>query len=122
MSRIVQFELPAKDPESCQAFYSQVFGWEFRHWAEGNCWLTKTGKDELPGINGVMVRKQPGHEILSQTLLVKDLDQVARAILDHGGEVLTEKQLIPDVGWVIYFKDTEGNVMGALEADPYAKQ
>ena len=38
-----------------------------------------------------------------------------------GGTVALPKMAIPGIGWLGYFKDTEGNIFGAMQADPGAK-
>jgi predicted enzyme related to lactoylglutathione lyase len=49
------------------------------------------------------------------------VDAVARAVEAHGGTILIPRTLIPTVGHLIFFRDTEGNVMGAMQYDPDAR-
>ena len=51
------------------------------------------------------------------TIGVKDVDETAAAVEKHGGKVVMPKFQIPGVGWVVFFKDTEGNVVGAIRFD-----
>jgi predicted enzyme related to lactoylglutathione lyase len=39
----------------------------------------------------------------------------------NGGELLTDKMAVPMVGYLVYFKDPDGNIFGAMESDPSAK-
>jgi predicted enzyme related to lactoylglutathione lyase len=41
-------------------------------------------------------------------------------VLDHGGEVVLEKQPIPGVGYQAYFKDNSGIIIGLHQADANA--
>jgi predicted enzyme related to lactoylglutathione lyase len=42
-----------------------------------------------------------------------DIDGMLARVLEAGGEVTREKQFMgPMVGWIAYFKDTEGNRIG----------
>jgi len=52
---------------------------------------------------------------------VPDVEAIAAAVTKHGGKVTMPKALIPTVGWVIRFFDTEGNVVCAGQFDPNAK-
>ena len=46
MSRVIHFEIHADNPERAIAFYSGLFGWQFKKW-EGPMlyWLITTGPD-----------------------------------------------------------------------------
>jgi predicted enzyme related to lactoylglutathione lyase len=38
----------------------------------------------------------------------------------NGGSVAVPKMAVPGVGWLVYFKDTEGNIFGAMHSGPNA--
>jgi len=38
----------------------------------------------------------------------------------YGAQVVLPKMPIPGVGWLVYCKDTEGNIFGMMQADPNA--
>lgn len=117
MYRIVHFEIPSEDPERCMIFYREVFGWEYNRWGEEPYWLVKTGEDDEPGINGAITRrKDPGQTIIN-TIEVNDLDQTIEAIEAQGGEIVVPRITVPTIGFVIYFKDPDGNVSAALQPD-----
>ena len=46
---------------------------------------------------------------------------VETAIIANGGTILMPKATIPTVGQLIWFRDTEGNVAGAMQYDPAAE-
>jgi hypothetical protein len=49
---------------------------------------------------------------------VANLDESIKVIEDAGGLCVVP---IPGVGWLAYFKDTEGHIFGAMQADLAAK-
>lgn len=121
MARVTHFEIPATDPQKSMAFYKAVLGWEFTRWGDENYWLTTTGSDELPGINGaVMKRKDPAQPVVT-TAEVANLEETIQAIEKNGGQVVVPKMPIPTVGWLVYFKDPDGMIMGAIEPDENAQ-
>jgi hypothetical protein len=52
---------------------------------------------------------------------VEDVNAIAKAVEQNGGKVTMPKAVIPTVGWIIRFFDTEGNVVCAGQFDPNAK-
>jgi predicted enzyme related to lactoylglutathione lyase len=59
------------------------------------------------------------------TMDVANLDETISVIEDAGGFCVVPKMPIPRVGWLAYFKDTDGHdghIFGAMQADPAAKQ
>lgn len=120
-SRVVYFEIPATRPEDCMKFYQQVFGWQFSQLDDQAYWLTKTGSDELPGINGAIRPKSKALLQVINTIQVQQLEKTIMAIQKHGGQLISDPLALPGIGTLIYFKDPDGNVHGALQADSTAK-
>ena len=54
MPRVVHFEIPADDPERCNAFYRTVFGWTIVKWNGPMPYWPATTGTEGPGINGAI--------------------------------------------------------------------
>jgi uncharacterized protein len=129
MPRVVHFEIHAENPERAIAFYQGIFGWSFQKWAGPmDYWLIGTGSDEERGINGGMVRRMGPPPIEMQavnayccTVQVPAIDEYIAKIIVAGGPVVVPKMPIPGVGWLAYFKDTEGNIVGVMQPDPTAK-
>jgi predicted enzyme related to lactoylglutathione lyase len=48
------------------------------------------------------------------------VDAIAAAVQANGGTIVMPKVAIPGVGRLIFFKDTEGNIAGAIEFDTSA--
>lgn len=123
MPRVVHFEIHADDPERAIKFYRSCFGWEFNKW-EGpfDYWLITTGPKEEMGIDGgLLKRTKPivGEGVIAYvcTITVEDLDASTETIKKHGGTITMAKNVIPGVGWLAYFKDTEGNICGVMQPD-----
>lgn len=127
MARVVHFEIHADDPARAARFYERVFGWRIQHNAAMDYWLIQTGESG-PGINGGMLRRrgerpQQGQAVnaFMCTIGVDDLDASMAAGLDAGATVALPRMAIPNVGYVGYLVDTEGNIFGLHQADPNAK-
>jgi predicted enzyme related to lactoylglutathione lyase len=121
MPRVVHFEISADDPERASKFYADVFGWTFQKW-DGPMpyWLVMTG-DEGPGINGGMfVRQGPMNGHVNCVDVPSIDDYLARAVA-AGATVAMPKTPMPGVGYLAYFKDTEGSLIGLWQMDPDAK-
>jgi uncharacterized protein len=123
MSRVVHFEIHADDPQRAVNFYRDVFGWQVNKW-EGteDYWLVTTGPKTEPGIDGaIMHRNLPvsGEGVIAYvcTVDVPSVDDTAAKITSHGGTIVLPKMAIPHVGWLVYAKDTEGNIFGAMQSD-----
>lgn len=127
MPRVIHFEIHAENPERAIRFYQNVLGWEFQSWGgPQEYWLITTGPSDQPGINGGLIRRQgaiDGQAVIAYvcTVDVPSVDDYARKIWDEGGEIVVPKMAIPGVGWLVYAKDTEGNIFGIMQSDPAAK-
>jgi uncharacterized protein len=51
---------------------------------------------------------------------VDDVDAIAAAVVANGGTIIIPRTLIPTVGYLIFFRDTEGNAVGAMQYDSTA--
>ena len=129
MPRVVHFEIHADDPARAVAFYRELFGWEFTKW-EGDWpyWLIRTGGAGDPGIDGgLMQRRGPGPvegqavNAYVGTVDVRSVDEYLAAALKLNGSVALPKMAVSGIGWLAYIKDTEGNILGMMQADPNAK-
>ena len=127
MPRPVHFEIHAGDPERAINFYEECFGWTFQKW-DGPMpyWLITTGEADQPGINGGLVQRRgeiDGEAVIAYvcTLGVESVDSSTAAVLENGGTIALAKMPIPGMGWLVYCKDTEGNIFGMMQPDPNAK-
>lgn len=127
MPRITHFEIHATEPERAIAFYQTVLGWQFPKWdGPMEYWGIVTG--EGPGINGGLIRRRgpaptEGQPVNAFPCVVEcpSVDDLLAKVPPAGGVIAVPKMAIPGVGWLAYFKDTEGNIWGAMQHDPVAK-
>lgn len=122
MSRVVHFEVYAEDPDRAAAFYKEALGWDTQKWdGPQDYWMLMTGAEDAPGINGGMNRRTaeslPG---ATNTIGVASVDDTIARVTAAGGAVVLPKMAVPGVGWLAYFRDTEGNVFGMMEPDESA--
>ena len=123
MGRVVHFEIHAGDLDRAEGFYKRVFGWEVTRWDDApvDYRMITTGPDGSPGINGALVRRRGGLDGTAVTAFVctvdvEDLSAIEAAVPAAGGEQVVDRQDHEDVGAFAYFKDTEGNIFGAIQA------
>ncbi len=119
--KIIHFEIPAEDPKKAMKFYSDTLGWSFSTW-EGPIpyWFTKSGTKSAPGIEGAIAKKESEDDIIVNTIGVANIDEVIKKIKKHGGTITNPKHAIPGEGWIAYFKDLDGNLLGIMQNDPKA--
>lgn len=110
------FAITANDVERARTFYEAVFGWTFEDWGPPDFYVIRGA-----GISGAL---QGRHEPLGEgafpfeiTVGVDDVDDIARKVTAAGGTITMQKSRIETVGTLIYFKDTEGNRVGAMKYD-----
>jgi predicted enzyme related to lactoylglutathione lyase len=122
MSRVVHFELGVNNPQRAIKFYTGVFGWSIQKYGGPmEYWLVNTGDPKEPGINGGLVINKDEQPRTVNTISVDDLDKSIEKVQAGGGKIVVPKTAIPGVGWLAYFSDPEGNVLGMHQFDSSAK-
>jgi predicted enzyme related to lactoylglutathione lyase len=129
MPRVIHFEIHAENPERAIKFYHGLFGWEFTKWnGPMDYWMVVTGPKEQPGINGGLIRRQGAAPADMQavnayvcTIDVDNVDTMAAKAASSGGRIAVPRMTIPGVGYLVYCKDTEGNIFGIMQGDENAK-
>lgn len=119
-NRVVHFEIPCDNPEKTMRFFESVFGWRFQQMGDQQYWMAMTGNDDDPGINGAIMKKNHPDQPVANSINVIDLDKTISDIENHGGKIVVEKMTIPNLGWVAFFKDPDGNIHGIWQVDPKA--
>jgi predicted enzyme related to lactoylglutathione lyase len=121
MGRVVHFEIHASDLDRAERFYREVFGWEVQKF-DGpiDYRLLNTGPKSQTGIDGALVERRSsadGDAVIAYvcTVEVDDIEATEKQVKEYGGEQVVDRQEIPEVGQLTYFKDTEGNIFGALQ-------
>jgi uncharacterized protein len=119
--RVVHFEIPCDNPQKTMTFFEEVFGWQFQRFADEEYWLVMTGDENLPGINGGIMKKRDTKQPVVNSIDVIDIEAAIINIEKAGGSIVVSKMPIPTVGWIAYFKDPDGNTHGIYQYDPCAK-
>lgn len=127
---ICHFEIPADEPKRAAAFYRGLFDWDIRDWdnpdnhAEIMMIATvptdDAGMPTRPGVNGMIMKRQNPHQPFANYINVEDIDAFGARAVALGGQVIMPKTPVPGMGWFLYFKDTEGNILGLWQSDPAA--
>ena len=117
-NHIAHFAIHADDPERAKRFYETVFGWNFQPWGPPDFWLIRTGETE-GAIHGSLQRRQTpasdgGLNGFECTVSVDSVDAIAEAVRVSGGTIVTPKMQINGVGWLVQFRDPEGNLVSVM--------
>jgi len=125
MSHIVHFEIHASDPAKLGEFYTKAFGWQITHIPALDYYLIATGQD---GIGGGMPKRmgpKPAPDAPVSAFVcslgVASVDAALKKALDAGATVALPKMAIPGVGYQVYVKDPDGNILGLHQPDTSAK-
>jgi hypothetical protein len=118
-NNLAAFAIHVDDTDRAIAFYRAVFDWRFEPWGPPGFYLIHTGDETSPGVQGLMhKRMEPrtgtGLNGFEPTFSVDDVDVIAAAVEANGGRVTMTRSVIPTVGTLIRFLDTEGNDVGAM--------
>lgn len=118
MSVLAHFAINADDVERARTFYESVFGWRFQAWGPPGFYQIEPGAEGA--VRGALQARRElveGHttRAFECTIGVDDLDAVERAVLAGGGAIAMARSVIHGVGTLMFFRDTEGNVFGAMQ-------
>jgi len=125
VDKVVHFEIPADDVARAKEFYGSIFEWELQDYPEMQYTIAMTvpvDDKQMPtqpgAINGGMMKRSnttPSSPVL--TIEVQSIDEALKKIEAGGGETVTPRTPIPNMGAFAYFKDTEGNTLGLFETE-----
>jgi len=121
MARVLHFEIPSDDPQRTIRFYERTLGWKIQQYEGQPYWLISTGEHTEPGIDGAIMPRDGPFVNVVNTIGVESLDVTIRRIEENGGTIVVPRTAVPKVGWLIHFKDTEGNLTGAIQPDENAQ-
>jgi uncharacterized protein len=124
-NKLSHFAIHADDVERAKRFYSKIFEWDFKGYGPPDFWqIMARGREPVP-MGAIQSRR---YNVIEQELFgfecsfaVADVEQTARAVEAAGGAILMSKTAIPHVGWVIKFRDSERNVVDAVQYDRSAR-
>ena len=119
-AKVVHFEVPTENMERAKKFYADVFGWEMpppdpvmKYQSVVTTMMDEKNRPKEPGaINGGLIRRQGSMKNPIITLQVDDIDASLESVKKHGGKATMKKTAAGNMGFLAYFEDPEGNVMG----------
>lgn len=114
------FAINCDDVDRAKRFYEGVFQWKFASWGPPGFFVTNDA-----GVMGAIQKRReivPGvPQGFECTFGVADIDATAEAIEAMGGTIVMPKVTIPTVGTLLFFRDPEGNIAGAMQYDNAAQ-
>ena len=118
MNKVVHFEVPVEDLARAKKFYQDTFGWQLQDVPDMSYVIARTTEtDEKwmpkePGaINGGMMKRNDIVSGPSFAIDVENMEEAIEKVKAAGGTIIKEKTSVGPMGFVAYFKDTEGNVL-----------
>jgi predicted enzyme related to lactoylglutathione lyase len=120
-NHIAHFEIFADDVERARKFYESVFSWRFEAAGPPDFYLIVTGPPAEHAVSRGLVAKRRGAaaegpiNAFRCTISVTSVREIAAAIETAGGKLRSAVIDIPDVGKVVEFADTEGNIVCAMQ-------
>ena len=113
------FAINADDVQRARRFYEAVFGWTFDPWGPPNFYQIKNAGSGFLGALQERRELAPDAKMLGYevSMGVEDLQATMAAVVEAGGRILMQPYRIEGVGELIYFEDTEGNLVGAMKYD-----
>jgi len=114
------FAINADDVQRAKHFYEGVFGWRFDPWGPPDFYQVKNaGTGLLGALQGRRDIVPDGRATSFEASFgVENLKATIAAIEAGGGMIVMQPYRIDGVGELIYFQDTEGNLVGAMQYDP----
>jgi predicted enzyme related to lactoylglutathione lyase len=119
---VVHFEMPADDVARAKKFYTKTFGWKMATILGMGYTMVQTSPSDKDGmakeagnINGGMTEREAPVKHTVVTISVDDIDKSLKSIVKNGGSMVQKKTAIGPMGFVAYFKDSEGNIVGLFQ-------
>jgi hypothetical protein len=118
-AKMHHFSINADNVERAKGFYEDVFGWKFESWGPPEFYIIDSA---VSGVGGALQSRReitPGAKMLGfeATMAVEDIATTIAAVEAAGGRIVMQPYRIPGVGELIWFEDTEGNLVGAMRYD-----
>lgn len=115
---VTYVEINSPDLEKSAAFFSAVFDWQLRTFADPGYLVAAAG--DGPGIDTGLMTSADGAPRSVPIIRVPSLDTVRRVVEQHGGTVVVQPFVIAGVGRGCYVVDPAGVLVGLHEYDPAA--
>ncbi len=121
---IVHFEIPADDVAKLKSFYGDLFGWKMEkvpgfESMDYHMAITVPVDDKMKpirqGVNGGIYKRQDKQTKFTYYVQVESADEYAKKIEELGGKITAPKMEIPNMGYVVFALDPEGNSFSIFE-------
>jgi len=126
-NKLSHFAIFTEDIERAKAFYGKVFNWGFNGYGPNDFAQIKANPDGNGQLIGALQDRK--YQLTEQKVIgfecsiaVDNVDEIAQLVADADGEVLMSKTEIPHVGWIIKFRDTEGNIVCAMQYQAHIQE
>jgi hypothetical protein len=125
-NQLAHFAINAENLDQTRRFYEKVFAWKFQPWGPPGFFQIATAADKPPGVLGALQKRREivkGERMngFECTISVDSIDRTIAAVQANGGKIVMPKATIPGVGTLIFFKDPDGNIAGAMQYDAAAE-
>lgn len=122
-NRVMHFEVPYDDKERAEEFYRQAFGWDvmeipgFGGYAMATVGPTdqEKGPTEPGFINGALMQRTDRYATCDFVLGTDNIEESLEAVEKAGGQIVSRREAVGDMGFTGYVRDTEGNLVGLWE-------
>lgn len=123
---LTHFAVYTDDVERAKSFYCGVFGWKGTAYGYDDFIQLTADTSHSSNVIGALQSRNfspiPERVIgFECTIRVEDLDDVVSRVLQNGGQVVLQRTVIPHVGYIAKFLDTEGNIFCAIQYDHAAR-
>ncbi len=119
-NKLTHFAIFTEDMERARGFYNKVFQWGYNSYGQDDFQQIKSNDSESGHLIGALQDRK--YQMTDEKVIgfecsisVDNVDEIAELVSQNGGKILMPKTEIPYVGWLIKFKDTEGNIVCAME-------
>ncbi len=125
-NKLTHFAIHIDEIDRAKNFYEAVFDWGFNSYGPTDFLQIKSDKTETGELIGAIQSRKysPISEKIRGfecTIGVEDIDNILEKVNNNSGEIVLPKTVIPFVGWVAKFLDTEGNLICVMQYDSSAK-
>ena len=113
---VAYFEIASTDTAKAEAFYGEIFGWDFEDSHMGSVYrMVHAGDDGVPGGLTTAEGGLPGNYAIF-SVAVPDVGVTCEKVTELGGRVLVGPAEVPDSGGLVYanLEDHDGNHFGVF--------
>lgn len=119
-NKLSHFAIYIDDIKRASDFYKSVFNWSFENYGSEDFSQIKSNDSEgTQPIGALQHRKYspiPDKVIgFECSIAIENVEKVLESVKDAGGTIVMPKTEVPNVGWLIKFLDTEGNLVCAMQ-------